>query len=577
MYIDERALERLILDAGLATEEELRVLREGDASLGFGERAVLKGVLTERDLRRMEAYLLGLPFLELESGALDLETLSLIPEPLSRRHGAVAYKRTPEALEVALVNARSLEALDFLKKRLGIKLLPRLTSPESLKSALLEYQRLLKTQFGATIQEEVSGLKVLEAEEVSPRHLAALAESREMVRITDLLLKHALLQGASDIHIEPHEEKTLVRYRVSGHLHDAMILPARVAPVLVARLKSLAKLDVWERARPQEGRFRVDLEGEKIGFRVTVLPVSYGSAAGEKVVMRVLRENAQGYTLESLGVTGECLETLHAALARPEGLIVVAGERGSGKATTLYTMLDTVSTPKLSVATVEEEPGLSLPRVSQTYVHPDLGLTSAAALRTVLRQDPDVLMVGNVRDGETASLAAHAALSGHVVLAGLTAPSAASALHRLLDLKLDPLLIASSVRVVSAQRLVRALPQEKESYALTPSELKALGKYIALDEALALLKAEKVIGPKAGWGEVRFARAVKDAGKLSQTALFETLTVSATIKELLIRNASAALIEKQARKEGMRTLLEDGLIKAAQGLVPLEDVLAARR
>lgn len=576
MHIDERELERLILDAGLATALEIESLREESAKsgLGLGEMAIAKGLVTDKDLRRMHAYVLGVPFLDLSGRVLDLNTLSIIPEPIARKYNVVAFNRGAESVEVAMLDTSSLEPISFIKSKYGVKILPRLTSAESIKSALLTYQKLLKNEFGSAIQDGVSKLKILgEGESFAPRELKLMAESPALVQIVEMLIKHALLQGASYIHIEPFESETVIRYRVSGHLHDAIMLPKTLAPIIGARLKLLSQLDLYKANVPQDGRFKVDLGGEKIGFRVVTMPIE----TGERVVVRVLREGVSGFTLESLGFAGENLESLHKVIEEKSGLVLVAGEAHSGKSTTLYTILDLINSPKVSIVAVEETPKYSLPRVSQVHLRPDIGLTSAHAVRTALKQDPDVLLVSRVNDKETALLTLNTSLSGRLALGGVRGGRASDALHNILDLGVDPMLVGGALKAIVAQRLVRVLSADKTAYNLSPEELKILAKFIPLDDALALLKAEKLIGPKATWKDVKFWRDNKPNKAEALTSLNEVLVMSPTLKELMLRGASPSLLEKQAKREGMKTILEDGLIKAVKGSVALEDVLIAVR
>jgi type IV pilus assembly protein PilB len=332
-----------------------------------------------------------------------------------------------------------------------------------------------------------------------------MAEGSSIVRIVDTLLRHAIAQNASDIHVEPQEHELIIRYRIDGILHDAMVLPKQAAAALTARIKVLSNLRLDEKRLPQDGRFATESAGEKVSFRVSILPVYYG----EKIVMRLLREAVSGFTLEALGFHGAALERLHEATKKTTGLILTTGPTGAGKSTTLYTLLDIVNTPGVNISTVEDPIEYQMARVNQTQVRPDIGFTFASGLRSLVRQDPDIIMVGEIRDHETASLAINAALTGHLVLSTLHTNSAAGAIPRLLDMGVEPFLLVSTLKVVVAQRLVRRLTASKEKYFLSDTELDALGKVIDLPRMLDFLKKENIVAPDATWKTI----AKTDLGK----------------------------------------------------------------
>ena len=402
MYIDEKQLKGFIVDSGLVPRSEFEDAEkqaEKD-NVSIGKVLVERAVVTEDDMRRMQAYVLGIPFVNLKGKKIDPEALSLIPEPIARNHNILAFKKTGDALEVAMLDTGDLEAIDFVKKKVGLKILPRLTDADSIKSALLQYQKTLKDEFGDIIQAESEALKAISNEpgsDASVSDLKKLAEDLPVVRIVDSLLSHAVVQNASDVHIEPMEKELVVRYRIDGILHDAMMLPKTAASSITARIKVLANLKLDEKRLPQDGRFKIDLHGQKVSLRVSLLPVFYG----EKVVMRLLRESAGGFTLESLGFHGEALERLHSAAKQKTGMLLTTGPTGSGKTTTLYTLLDILNTPEVNISTIEDPIEYQMPRVNQTQVKPEIGFTFAAGLRTFMRQDTDIIMVGEIRDKET--------------------------------------------------------------------------------------------------------------------------------------------------------------------------------
>jgi len=317
--------------------------------------------------------------------------------------------------------------------------------------------------------------------------LKKMADDLPVIKIVDTLLNHAVLQGVSDIHIDHGDQNTIIRYRIDGMLHDAMILPKNTGPSITARIKVLANLKLDEKRLPQDGRFKIDLNGERISFRVSVLPTYYG----EKIVMRLLRENVSGFTLEGLGFHGQALEDMHNSLNYSEGMILTTGPTGSGKTTTLYTMLDILNTPDVNISTVEDPIEYQIKRINQTQIRSDIGFTFANGLRSLLRQDPDIIMVGEIRDNETASLAINAALTGHLVLSTLHTNSAAGAIPRLIDMKCEPFLLVSTIKIIIAQRLVRRLDENKIKYLLSNDEITQLNKKVDLDRILDFLKSFK--------------------------------------------------------------------------------------
>lgn len=571
MQIAEDKLKGFLVDAGLAALQDIESAQKRVAPSGrqnFADVLVAEGKLAEHDLARVQAYLLGIPYIDVGSQKIDLETLSLIPEPIARAHSIVAYKKTPEALEVAMLQTADLPAIDFVRKKTGLKILPRLTSAPSIKRALVQYQKSLKDDFGEVIRRETGSLKVVgEGDD-----LKKAAEDLPVVRVVDTLLKHSVLQGASDIHIEPQEADLLVRYRVDGMLRDAMRLPKSAAAAITARVKVLSSLKLDEKRLPQDGRFKQELDGEKVAFRVSVLPTVYG----EKVVMRLLREGGGGFTLESLGFHGEGLERVHAAMRQTTGLILTTGPTGSGKSTTLYTTLDLLNTPDVNISTIEDPVEYQLKRVNQTQVNADIGFNFSDGLRSLVRQDPDIIMVGEIRDGETASLAINAALTGHLVLSTLHTNSAAGAVPRLVDMGAQPFLLVSTLRVIIAQRLVRKLGQKREKYVLTKAGLAALEKTVDLARVMKALSDEGIVKKGATWADVPFFRPVvqgDDDGYHGRIGIHEIMAVSEPIRQLIISGAPDTKIEQQAKAEGMLTMIEDGIFKAVLGQTTIEEVL----
>ncbi|HBH71790.1 MAG: type II secretion system protein E [Parcubacteria group bacterium GW2011_GWC1_42_11] len=577
MTVNNKQLKDFIADSGLVPRTELDEVakRAEEKKTYLGDMLVSEGKLSDDDLRRTEAYILGIPFVNLKTQKVEFDVLSLIPEPIARKHNIIAFKKTPTALEVAMLDTDDLTAIDFVKKKVGLKILPRLTDEESIKGMLLQYQRSLKAEFGDIIEKESGTLKAATAgaEPQSEDDLKKLAEDLPVVKIVDSLLSHAITQGASDIHIEPLDTQVVIRYRIDGLLHDAMTLPKTAASGIVARIKVLANLKLDEKRLPQDGRFKIESAGEKVAFRVSILPVYFG----EKTVMRLLRESVSGFSLESLGFHGLGLERIYEATKQRVGMILTTGPTGSGKTTTLYTILDILNTPDVNISTIEDPIEYQMTRVNQTQVKSEIGLTFANGLRSLVRQDPDIIMVGEIRDTETASLAVNAALTGHLVLSTLHTNSAAATMPRLLDMDIEAFLIVSTVNVIIGQRLVRRLCSVKEKYFLSQEEVEILGKSVDLDRIINVLKEEKLIAPTDEWKDVPFYRPKKSSesedGYKGRVGIHEVMKMSPAIRELIIKGATATEIEVQAKKEGMTTMLEDGIIKSMQGVTTIEEVL----
>lgn len=577
MFLEDTQLARFLVEANILTDADAKVLlkRAAEQSVSLSHVILSEGKMSEVDLRKAEAHVLGIPFIDLDEEKIEFEILSLIPEPVARSHNIIAYNKNKSGLEVAMLDVDDLPTLDVIKKRLGINILPRLADSESIKNALLQYKKSLQAEFDDIIQKEASSLKTINEEdgEISDEDLKKQADDLPIVRIVDTLISHAIIQGASDIHIEPAEEALIVRYRIDGILHDAMILPKNSAAGITARIKVLSNLKLDEKRLPQDGRFKIEQEGNKVSFRVSTLPTYFG----EKVVIRILRENQKGFSLEKLGFHGLALEIVQESMNYHVGMILAAGPTGSGKTTTLYTMLDMLNTPDVNISTVEDPIEYQMARINQTQVKPEIGMTFANGLRSLLRQDPDIVMVGEIRDGETAGLAINAALTGHLVLSTIHTNSAAGAIPRFVDMGAEAFLLVSTLKTVISQRLIRRLTQKKEQYFLSEAEMKALDKIVNMDRILQALKDEKVVDANATWDKIPFFKAIpneeSDDGYKGRLGIHEVLKVSPKIKELILKSASSDEIELVAKEEGMLTMLEDGIFLAAQGLTTTEEVL----
>lgn len=579
MQIDAAQLKAFLLDAGLVKPAALKKAEQDAASTGISLRDALlnAGQVKEEEIRRLEAYILGIPFVDLSHEIIPSEMLRIIPEPIARTHNIIAYRKSGKDLEVAMLDPDDLQTIEFIRKKEGLRILARLTTPESIQHGLRQYEKTLEAEFGDILKTEAAGVLTPAKEDAgtppaTTEDLKKLAEDMPVVRIADTLIRHAILQGASDIHIEPGEKEMAVRYRIDGILRSAMTLPKMIAPALVARVKVMANLKLDEHRLPQDGRFKIETPEYRISFRVSILPVF----DGEKVVMRLLPENAKGLTLEEIGFFGSGLERVHRAIRRPTGIILATGPTGSGKTTTLYTILEILNTPAVNISTVEDPIEYRMPRINQTQVRADIGLTFANGLRSLLRQDPNIIMVGEIRDNETASLAINAALTGHLVLSTLHTNSAAGALPRLLDMEVEPFLIASTVTAIISQRLVRRLCEDQESYHLNKDELARLRENSDFDGIFAMLKREKVIDEamtpeKMEWRHPKTSDESPDGYK-GRIGIYEVLEMSDTIRSLIMKNSTAEEIEARARAEGMLTMREEGFIRAAQHITSIEEI-----
>ena len=571
MYISETHLKTFLADAGLVSQKEFDAAEKEAKDNGqtVGEVLTAKNAIGEDELRRTYAYILGIPFVSLTGTQIKYETLELIPEPVARRNNIIAYNHRGDELEVAMLDTDDLAAIDFIKKKTHLKVQARLTDAASIKYALKQYQQGLKDNLGDVIERETAAL----ASTATDADEKKMAEGVPAVRIVDTLLRHANAQGASDIHIEPLQDTLLIRYRIDGLLHDAMELPKHAAAAITARIKVLANMKLDEKRLPQDGRFGTESGGERVSFRVSVLPTYFG----EKIVMRLLRDNISGFTLEGIGFHGTGLERMHEAVRKTTGMILTTGPTGAGKSTTLYTLLDIVNTPDVNISTIEDPIEYQMARINQTQVRPEIGFTFANGLRSLVRQDPDIVMVGEIRDKETAALAVNAALTGHLVLSTLHTNSAAGAVARLLDMGIEPFLLVSTLRVIIGQRLVRRLTPDREPYELTKDQQADLERSVDQGTVLKALKEEKVIAADMTWKNVPFYKphegGSSPSGYATRVGIYEVLPVTASIKELIMKSASGDQIHEQARKEGMLTMSEDGIFKAAQGTTTIEEVL----
>jgi type IV pilus assembly protein PilB len=576
MNIDPERLKKFIVDAGLMSGKDFDKVKKQSEKAGKPVEDVLieQGIIDQEKLGKFKAYLLGVPFIEVGQEVIPPEVLSMIPEQIARAHNIIAFKRTGNNLEVAMLDPDDLTTIESIKKTNPmLKVLPRLTTPQAIKNTLMQYQSLESFGPGSVTMPAIPEFGG-EFGDVLKSDLLKASQEVSIIKVVDTMMKHAIYQRASDIHIEPLETDVVVRFRVDGVLSDIMFLPLSTASALVARIKVLSNLKLDEHRLPQDGRFKVETEDYKYSVRVSVLPVFNG----EKIVMRLLQEDMKVQTLESLGFYGRALEIVMNNLKRPIGMVLITGPTGSGKTTTLYSMMEILNTPSVNISTIEDPIEYRMPRINQTQVNAKIGLTFASGLRALVRQDPNIIMVGEIRDNETASLAINAALTGHLVLSTLHTTSAAGAIPRLIDMDVEPFLITSTINVIMAQRLVRKFHSDKEKYFLNKEDVENLKKYCDMKRVIHLMQEEKLL--KKGDEDLTKApfyrpKPSKDSktGYRGRLAIVEVLAITEEIKRLIVKKASTADIATEAITEGMRTMFEDGLIKATQGLTSLEEVL----
>jgi type IV pilus assembly protein PilB len=578
MRINNEQLKLFLLDSNLVPKEKIdEAFAEAEAAKqDMGPILLGKKLIDEAGLQRVYAYVLGIPFVDLTKEAIPLDILQVVPEPIAKKYNIVSFEKQGTNLKVAMLNPEDLQTIDFIKKKSGLKIVPCLTTKESIHAALRQYEKSLSAEFGDILTITAEGSQDGEDD----GNLEKIATDLPVIQIVDTLLKHAILQSASDIHIEPEEKEVHVRYRIDGVLHDAMTLPKEAALGIVARIKVLANLKLDEHRIPQDGRFKIEKEGDyKISFRVSMLPVF----DGEKIVMRLLDESSKGLTLEKMGLAGTGLEAVHREIQKPNGMVLVTGPTGSGKTTTLYTVMDILNTPEVNVSTVEDPVEYRMPRVNQTQINPKVGMTFAAGLRSLLRQDPDIIMVGEIRDQETLEIAMHAAMTGHLVLSTLHTNSAAATIPRMIDMGAEPFLVASTVNVIVAQRLVRKLCVEcRKAYQLDPKEVAAFSKSYDAADIFAYIGRQKELKGYADkaktFSDFTFYKPVGcdqcgGEGYHGRLGIYEVLPMSTGVRKLVMQSATTEAIEDLAKGEGMATMIQDGFAKAVQGFTSIEEIM----
>ena len=529
--------------------------------------------MPEEMLYRIAAQYYKLPFINLCDTPIRQDTLFLIPEPIATSHKVVAFEESDDELKIATLDPTDLQTFELIKRKTGLKLKIHYTNPSSLEDVLNQYRQSLSAELGALTKSpkptDGDGSPEEEAE------LSKLAEDIPIVRVVDSILEHAILEGASDIHIEPTETEVVIRFRVDGILRPMMTFPKMIASGIVARIKILSNLKLDEHRLPQDGRFKIESTEYKFSVRVSILPV----VDGEKIVMRMLTETATALTLEQLGFMPTPKAIIMRNIKKPHGMILVTGPTGSGKSTTLYSILGILNTPKINISTIEDPVEYRMAGVNQSQVNSRIGFTFASGLRSLLRQDPNIIMVGEIRDEETAEIAVQAAMTGHLVLGTLHTNDAATALPRLVDMNVPPFLIAFTANIIVGQRLVRKIcPGCVRSFKLPGHVLEQLKKQVDLDTIWKSLQREGVVDKDQKIEDTTFWRGsgcaqCNDEGYKGRLGIYEILEVSPEISEMINRAENASKIESKAISEGMVTMIEDGFIKAVKAMTTIEEIL----
>lgn len=582
MLKDEQFKQIVVENGMLPADEADKLIAEAKSrNTPLEEYLIGKGTISEEIFYQAIATFLKTPYINLKGKHIEREILFLLPEEIAKTHGLVVFEKDNNELKIATLNLENLEniqIIEFLKRKTGLENKIYLTNPSSLDSALKQYSKDFETEIKVILQQESN--KITNAAHkknglINPEE--EIAKSPSVIKIVNTLLEHAISKNTSDIHIEPRENEVLIRFRIDGIMKEIMTLPKEMLAGLVARIKILSNLKIDEHQLPQDGRFKITDQRYEVSFRVSVFPV----AEGEKIVMRLLREKSGMLTVEQLGLLPRQFEILKRNVKRPYGMILVTGPTGSGKTSTLYAVLNVLNTPDVNIITVEDPIEYRLEGVNQSQIKPKIGYTFAAGLRAILRQNPDIIMVGEIRDQETADIAVNAAMTGHLVLSTLHTNDAPGALPRLLDMGVLPYLIGSTVNLIIAQRLVRKICQKCiESYVLDKKIIKNIEQELKIDfkNIIKILRQEKVIAVTEKDEELRFYRGkgckeCGNSGYKGRMGIFEILEVSKEVARLITEKATSEMIRQQAIKENMLTLLEDGFAKAKNGITTIDEIL----
>ncbi|MGH7542204.1 MAG: type IV-A pilus assembly ATPase PilB [Gemmatimonadota bacterium] len=565
LSIAERRVVRQLLDEGIVTSDALgRALdeqRNSGARLGYC--LVSMGYIKENDLTRIFGQQYGVPAVDLSRVQIDPKLLGLLPADFANKHLVLPLRRVGRTLTVAMVEPTNLNVIDDLKFITRFDIEPVVAGEYSLRTLIDRYYEVSTERLGALLEElEEQDIELLDdpaedAEDYSAAALRAQVEDEPVVRLINGLLSAAARRGASDIHVAPYEHELRIRYRVDGALQEIMQPPRRMTAALNSRLKILADLNIAERRIPQDGRIKMKIGKRVIDFRVSTLPTLFG----EKIVLRILDKGSLTLDLEAFGMEPRAEQAFLDAIVYPYGMVLVTGPTGSGKTTTLYSALNRINTAEVNIMTAEDPVEYNLRGINQVQVRPDIGLTFAASLRAFLRQDPNIIMVGEIRDLETGSIAVKAALTGHLVLSTLHTNDAASTVTRMIDMGVEPFNVAAAVNLITAQRLVRRICVNcKVEANYLPEMVRAAGIHEGETGEYVFYRGE---GCDACGG----------SGYAGRQGLYEVLPLSATLRRMVLQGASSDEVKQRAVEDGMLTLRQDGLLKVKRGITTLDEVL----
>ncbi len=556
---------KMLVSAGLITEDQLEKALASQQKDGgrLGSILVKLGYIQEQTLLQFLSKQYGVQSVDLSKVEIDSSVTKLIPTDVVQKYNVVPIRRVGAVLTIAMVDPSNVFAIDDIKFMTGYDIEVVVSSESAIMTTMsklydtssMNLQQVLKSMDGG--EESVDILEADTEEQVDLRELKEAVEEAPVVKLVNLILSDAIKKGASDIHIEAYEKKFRVRYRIDGVLYEVMNPPLKLRAALTSRLKIMAELDIAERRLPQDGRIKLKMKDKEIDLRVSTLPCLFG----EKVVMRILDKGALSLDLKKMGWEQKALDDLMKAIHSPYGMVLVTGPTGSGKSTTLYAALQQINEVGINIMTAEDPVEYNLLGVNQVQMKDEIGLNFAAALRSFLRQDPDVVLVGEIRDYETAEIGVKAALTGHLVLSTLHTNDAPSTITRLINMGIEPFLVASSVILIIAQRLVRRICKDcKEEEKIAPAVL--------LDMGINPQEVETIVTFKG-----KGCTSCNNTGYKGRVALYEVMTVDDELKELILAGASAAEIKKKAVASGMKTLRMSGLTKLKEGVTTVEEIL----
>jgi type IV pilus assembly protein PilB len=569
--LTDSQIKDVVIKSGLMAEADvLRAIE--DAKL---EKSSLENYLASKKIVSAPALYesigqyYNVPFIGLKDQTIRKDILLSIPEALANAHSLIAFSADTKEIKVATTSPDDLEIFEFIKKKTGLDVVVYVTTPDNIAFGLKQYHQNLKAELNS--MEMTAG----KGPENSGEDLERLAVDLSVVRIVDTLLEYAIFEDTSDIHIEPEENEVNVRYRIDGLMRHVMTLPKNMQSGITARIKVLSNLKVDEHRLPQDGRFKVTNKDNNVSFRVSIIP----TFDGEKIVMRLLREKAQVLSLEQLGFQSSAYEIVKRNIDKPHGMLLVTGPTGSGKTTTLYTILNILNKPDVNIVTIEDPIEYRMPHVNQSQINAKIGYTFAVGLRAFLRQDPNIIMVGEIRDEETAEIAVHSAMTGHMVLSTLHTNDAVGTLPRLSDMGIPTFLLATTTNLIIAQRLVRKICQNCiQSYKLDSVTINELAQTYKIDLIIETMVREKAIMPENGLDELLFykgkgCKQCNNTGYKGRLGVYETLEVTSEIQRLILTKATEMEIKEAVLKQKMITMVEDGFIKAKNGITTIEEIL----